>query len=100
MLDGLEEFSKFKHAVEQYLEVFDTAEKRLNGSLSYQASLMRKCWESRSYWYFSAVNTPKGLYSLFVQYIQRIFKPDRDHSTMFDELVSKFWDVNAGEVIE
>ena len=61
---------------------------------------MKNCWDTGSFWYFHAVNSPKGLYQLFNEHIQPLFHPAYSEMSLFDEVVALYWSISAAKVIE
>jgi hypothetical protein len=60
---------------------------------------MRKGWELGSYWYLSALDSPKGLYNLYLTHIRRRFAKPEDSNTEFDRSVSAYWSTGVAEFI-
>lgn len=60
---------------------------------------MRKGWQTGSFWYFQALNSPKGLFSLFHQHIHPIFVAAPHISSEFSRIVSNYWAANMEEVV-
>lgn len=50
----------------------------------YQAPIMRKCWETGSFWYFHAINSPKGMCRVFTEHIKRLFYPQHCEMRIFE----------------
>lgn len=95
-----EELERFDTACNEFMDIFEEEEKSfapVYGSAAYRASIMRTGWKSGSFWYFHALNSPKGLYNLFIQHIQPIFelKP----SAEFAQVVSAYWAPGARGVV-
>ena len=59
-----------------------------------------KSWEKGSFWYFQALNSPKGLYRIFNEHIQPRFCAEHSNMTLFDEIVAPYWSTDAARVIE
>lgn len=66
----------------------------------YQTPIMRRCWETGSFWYFQALHVPKGLYWAFNEHIQRMFCPEHCGTRSFDRIVAPYWCLGAADVIE
>lgn len=45
----------------------------MNVDVSYRTRIMRRGWTTGNFWYFYALDNPKGLYHIFLQHIQPIF---------------------------
>ena len=103
-VDGLTEeyLDAFKEAYGEFTKIFEEEEKSyppINGICSYRTALMRRGLEIGNFWYFKALESPKGLYNLFRQHIHPIFDPTRDISSDFSQTVSKYWAPYMEQVI-
>ena len=101
-VDGLtvQHLDVFKEAYAEFMNIFEEEEKSyplINGICSYRTTLMRRGLESGNFWYFQALESPKGLYNLFRQQIHPIFEPNRDISPDFSRTVSKYWAADMEE---
>lgn len=95
-----EELQKFDNAYQEFVDVFEQEEKLfpvVYSSAVYRTDIMRRAWNTGSFWYFHALKNPKGLFNLFVQHIQPIFEPRRD--IRFAQMVSAYWAPDARAVI-
>lgn len=90
----------FEKIMTEFIEAFDEQEKILEGPDAFQASVIRKCWERGSFWYFQAMHSPKGLLRVFNEHIQNRFCEERCTQRIFDRTVSPYWCTNAEEFIE
>ncbi|BCR96230.1 uncharacterized protein AKAW2_21169A [Aspergillus luchuensis] len=90
--EHLDAFSEI-HA--EFMEVFDKEEQNRSqaGKKSLGlASIMRRGWATGSFWYFHALETPKGLYNIFLDHIQpRYSKLDDAGMVEFERTVSPYW---------
>jgi hypothetical protein len=92
----------FREAYEEFVDVFEEEEKEfppINSLNSYRTALMRNGWKTGSFWYFHALESPKGLFNLFRQHIYPIFAPSSQIVSDFAAVVSDFWAPNVEEVI-
>ncbi|KAJ0419620.1 hypothetical protein BJY00DRAFT_302025 [Aspergillus carlsbadensis] len=65
------------------------------------ASIMRKGWEIGSFWYFHALETPKGLYNIFLDHIQPKFaKLDNAAIVEFERTISPYWAPDVHEFLD
>jgi hypothetical protein len=94
-----EPLETFHQLIKEYLTIFEQEERRMRGEL-YQTPIMRKSWEAGSFLYFHAVNSPKGLFRIFNEHIQRLFCPQHCETSTFDDVVAPYWRVGAGDIIE
>ncbi|KAL1971002.1 hypothetical protein VTN77DRAFT_2836 [Rasamsonia byssochlamydoides] len=65
--EPLETFGKI---VSEFINIFEEQEREMRGPKSYQAPIMRQCWDRGSFWYFQAVHSPEGLYRIFNEHTQ------------------------------
>ncbi|KAK1769787.1 hypothetical protein QBC33DRAFT_576366 [Phialemonium atrogriseum] len=86
--------------IDQYVDIYEGKETKRNGSLL-QAPIMRRAWDSGSYWFFHAVTVPKGMYNIFQMHIRPLFEGERGKENMpgFDKFWP-YWAPNAKEMIE
>lgn len=90
----------FGQIITEYFDAFEEEEKNVVVGDLYQTPIMRRCWELGSFWYFHAINSPKGLYQVFNEHIQRLFCPEHCDMAIFDEVVAPYWSVGAAGVIK
>ena len=95
-----EPLETFGQIVNEFLETFEQEEGELVGEALYQAPIIKNCWSTGSFWYFEALNTPKGLYRIFNEHIQRLFCFEHCNMRRFDEMVAPYWSIDSAEVIE
>lgn len=103
-LDDLtgEHLDAFKQAHGEFVDIFEEEEKLLppiNQSHSYRTNLMRGGWQIGNFWYFQALDSPKGLFNLFHQHIHPIFVSAHNVSSELSQAVSDYWAADAEEVI-
>ncbi|KKK16642.1 hypothetical protein ARAM_000507 [Aspergillus rambellii] len=88
----LDAFSEI-HA--EFMNVFEEEEQarsRVWGKTIGLTSIMRKGWEMGNFWYFHALETPKGLYNIFLEHIQpRFSKLDDAGMVEFERTISPYW---------
>lgn len=106
---GVDQLTKGEH-LEAYStihgEFVDAFEKEegllppLNGEASYRTRIMRRGWTVGNFWYFHALDSPKGLYNIFLKHIQPMFKElDDDGMTDFEKTLTPYWSVDASKTI-
>lgn len=104
-VDGLteEHHDAFREACAEFMDIFEEEEEKsyppIKSICSYRTTLMRKGLENGNFWYFQALESPKGLYNLFRQHIHPIFEPTRDINPDFSRTVSKYWAADMEDVI-
>lgn len=69
----------------------------MDGTL-YRTNIMRTGWKIGNFWYFQALDSPKGIYNLFLQHIQPRFAASHN-GTVFDRIVAPYWATDVDEVI-
>lgn len=98
-----QELDTFNKAHHEFMEIFEEEEKSYplrNGAAGLpRADTMREGWKTGSFWYFQALESPKGLYNIFRDHIQPIFAPSHDSDSHFPRIVSEYWAVDAKETI-
>jgi hypothetical protein len=104
-LEHGEHLETYSHLVSEYIDAFAAEERQLETSIqkrhsTNQSSIMKKCWETGSFWYFQALNTPKGLFRVFNEHIQRRFCAEHSEMRIFDQVVSPYWGIGTAEIIE
>lgn len=60
---------------------------------------MRSGWKTGNFWYFQALDSPKGLYNIFRDHIQPIFAPSHDGDSDFPRIVSEYWTAGVPDII-
>lgn len=93
----------FTEAEDEFLEIFEEEEKSfpLNGDYSYRTTLMRKGWTVGNFWYFHALESPKGLYNLFLDHIQpRYASSHREGSYLPSSRLRKHMRRNCVDVVK
>ncbi|EEP78370.1 predicted protein [Uncinocarpus reesii 1704] len=100
--DGLEEFSKTHN---EFLEIFEQEEKAIRKAESHRllfchslAGIIRNGLENGSFWFFYALENPKGLFSLFFYHLMPRYGDSTNPN--FYDVMSAYWDVNAANVVE
>ncbi|EKV19139.1 hypothetical protein PDIG_06360 [Penicillium digitatum PHI26] len=97
-----EHLEEFREAYEEFVGIFEEEEKLfppINNVYSYRTTLMRNGWQVGNFWYFHALDSPKGLFNLFRQHVYPIFAPSHQIASEFSRLVSDFWAPDVEEVI-
>lgn len=92
----------FGRANEEFVDIFEEEEKLfppINNDHSYRTNLMRHGWQVGKFWYFHALDSPKGLFNLFGQHIHPIFTASQQVGLEFSRVVSDFWAPNVEQVI-
>lgn len=92
----------FSEAYEEFVGVFEEEEKQfspINNDHSYRTNLMRNGWQIGNFWYFHALDSPKGLFNLFSQHIYPLFAPSSQSKDDFARVVSNFWAPDVGKVL-
>lgn len=81
----------------EFLEILISEEKRSNiSAMPSLSDVMKKTWESGTFWYSLALLSPTGLFSIFYKRIQPELAP---FSPEFYQIMSLYWTKNVGAVI-
>ncbi|TAQ85261.1 hypothetical protein B7494_g6423 [Chlorociboria aeruginascens] len=95
----LDDFTKMHH---EFMGIFEEEEKSfppIDGVASYRTDIMRKGLEIGRFWYFQALDSPKGLYNIFRHHIQPIYAPHDKVCLEFPRIVSQYWTADVKKVI-
>lgn len=95
-----EHLDTFQEFMTEFIDAFEKQEKSVQTSDVSQAEIMRKCWDRGSFWYSQAVNSPKGLFRVSNEHIQRMFCEEHCTQRVFDRTVSPYWSVGGEEFIQ
>ncbi|KAI1922967.1 hypothetical protein LOZ60_005452 [Ophidiomyces ophidiicola] len=95
-----EQLEEFTAVITEFMDIFEKQEKMFRGADATQAKIMKNCWENGSYWYFLAVHSPKGLWRVFRDHIQRRFCEEHLTEPLFDHIVAPYWAVGTQELIK
>lgn len=99
-----ESLVKFSKARDQFMEIFEEEEKRyppLFNSCAYRTNIMRKGWEVGNFWFFQALDSPRGLFNIFRDHIQSKFAVSQSADPSdFSRIVSEYWSVDTKDVME
>lgn len=99
-LDGLiADLGSFQIAYTEFVKAFEAEERSLGKVDIPYTRMMRKGWETGNYWYFSALDCPKGLSSLYYSHIRPRFEKLDDHTPVSDRTLSAYWTTDAAEFI-
>ncbi|KAJ5515609.1 hypothetical protein N7527_007169 [Penicillium freii] len=96
-----EHLETFSEAYEEFVGVFEEEKQfsPINNDHSYRTNLMRNGWQIGNFWYFHALDSPKGLFNLFSQHICPLFGPSSQSKDDFARVVSNFWAPDVGKVL-
>lgn len=95
----LDSFSKAHH---QFMEVFEEEEKTFapwTDASPSRTNIMRRGWKIGNFWYFQALDSPKGLYNVFRDHIQSKFAPSQNTDPDFPRIVSEYWASGVKDII-
>lgn len=83
----------------EYFDIYEAEEKVTNRILIH-GPVMRRVWETSSFWYFHAIRVPKGMYRVFNSNIQPLFNEEHCHESVFDRVFFWYWGIGAQDLIE
>ncbi|KAJ5566787.1 hypothetical protein N7535_006093 [Penicillium sp. DV-2018c] len=94
----------FSKEHDKLMEIFEQEERQfppLFSTCTFRTNIMSKGWKVGNFWFFHALDSPKGLYNLFRDHIQPIFAPSQsDQPLEFSRIVSEYWAVDTKDVME
>lgn len=82
----------------EFMEALEDEERRFVGQGSERmllSNILRRGWETGSFWYSLALDSPTGLFALFYDHIQPIFAKDHIENPNFFEIMECYWSRNA-----
>lgn len=98
-----EHLETFSTAHDKFLGIFEEEEKRyppLFNVSTYRTNIMRKGWKIGNFWYFQALDSPKGLFNIFRDHIQPRFSVSQStDESDFTRIVSEYWAVDTKDVM-
>ncbi|RAK75906.1 uncharacterized protein BO72DRAFT_478467 [Aspergillus fijiensis CBS 313.89] len=98
-----EHLNTFNEAHGKFVDIFQEEEKRyppLFNVSAYRTNTMRRGWGVGNFWYFHALDSPKGLFNIFRDHIQPRFSASQsDDPTGFSRIVSQYWSVDTKALI-
>ncbi|KAF4620088.1 hypothetical protein G7Y89_g14735 [Cudoniella acicularis] len=95
----LEEFDQVR---QKFMQIFEEEERSScsgNSVNTFRTDIMRKGWAKGNFWFFGALESPKGLYNIFRDHIQAIFAPPEDLFE-FRRIMSEYWAPDVKNIIE
>lgn len=101
-----EQLQAFDHTINEFMDIFEENEQKQEKKRTQtqdgkpQVQIMRECWKRRSFWYFQAVHSPKGLLRIFNEHIQSMYCEEHCTRRIFDEVVSPYWAADAEGIIQ
>ena len=100
-LEG-EDLTSYSDMHEEFMQAFEGEEKlqpvtSLGERDLLHTRTMRRVWETGAYFYFHALESPAGLFNLFIQHTWPKFPSSMAAKEGFDEAVSPFWSPDADD---
>jgi hypothetical protein len=95
----LEEFDQSRS---EFMTIFKEEGRRMCRmfeNATYRSNIMESGWRIGKFWYFCALNSPKGLFNVFRQHIQRIFAPMDMLTADFERSTSSYSASDAEAII-
>ena len=97
------------HLVDEHLETYTNLHAEFMDALELEESFLaqtkishhlRRGWALGNFWYFGALDCPKGLYSLFINHIQPMFVDlNTKDAANFERVVAPLWRTKAHDLI-
>ncbi|EEP78674.1 predicted protein [Uncinocarpus reesii 1704] len=95
--ERLDEYNKVH---KEFMSIFESEEKSLANGNTPITNIMWNGWKLGKFWYFSALNWPKGLCNLFFEKIQPKFAQHGDKAyDDFEEVVAPYWAADTDKLI-
>ena len=94
-----ESISELGNVFNEYFDAYEAEEMARNGAVLH-TPVMRRVWETGSFWYYQAVKVPKGMYNIFNRHVQPLFNKEHCSESVFDNVFYWYWGVGAQELIE
>ncbi|KAI9839089.1 MAG: hypothetical protein M1837_002228 [Sclerophora amabilis] len=98
-IDEAENLEEFTSVHDEFVNIFEKEEENFRPTMADQMSythIMKRGWKIGNFWYFHALDSPKGTFNLFLSHIQpRFGQPSLDD---FERVVAPYWSVDAAEV--
>ncbi|KAF1953794.1 hypothetical protein CC80DRAFT_450310, partial [Byssothecium circinans] len=96
-----EDLEEYCTELDEFMEIFEAEENRFADTGMSYANLLRNIWKNGKFWYFAALDCPRGLYVIFDDHIQTIFATlDLKAFDQFNRSVWPYWGRDAAEVIQ
>ncbi|PLB49352.1 hypothetical protein P170DRAFT_408496 [Aspergillus steynii IBT 23096] len=94
----------FRRAHDEFVDIFEQEEKlfppiTVNDVSFSRTDLMRRSSQVGAFWYFHALDSPKGLFNLFGQHVYPRFISSRGIPREFSEVASGLWAPDGEDVI-
>ncbi|KAG4433685.1 hypothetical protein IFR05_010824 [Cadophora sp. M221] len=87
----------------EFVDAFENQERmfpRGNGDELYRTRIMRRGWTTGNFWYFHALDNPKGLYNIFLQHIQPMFTVlDDTGMADIERTLAPYWSIDEHKII-
>ncbi|KAK4236864.1 hypothetical protein C8A03DRAFT_45194 [Achaetomium macrosporum] len=97
--DDAESVSELGALFDEYFDIYEAEEMARNSALLH-GPVMRRVWETGSFWYFQAVKVPKGMFRVFNANIQSLFNKKHCRGSVFDRVFFWYWGFGAQQLIE
>lgn len=101
-LEKGEDLEAYSHVHTEFMEAFEQEERahsKKNEDIRYRTTIMERGWKIGNFWYFQALDNPKGVCSIFLQHIQPLFEATHVNNPAFDRMVAPYWAPDADEII-
>jgi hypothetical protein len=102
-LEKGEHLETFSRIHSEFMDASEKEERLLAPADSTGLSLsqvMRTGWEVGNFWWFHALDNPKGLYNIFLQHIQPIFVELDDLGlAQFERTIAPYWSANSLKLV-
>ncbi|KAF2459375.1 hypothetical protein BDY21DRAFT_413954 [Lineolata rhizophorae] len=98
-----EYLTEFNELREEFMSAFESEERLLcpadEQALLHTSAMKRGC-ENGNFWYFSALESTRGLYNIFNQHMRPMFVSSNDtEAETFDRVLSNYWSPKAAKTV-
>lgn len=91
---------EYNEVREEFMEAFEHEEKLQRKKEGVpRARTMRRVWETGSFFYFNALDSPTGLFHLWGQHIQPKFTQLNSNNDEQNRVLAPYWSMDAENVV-
>ncbi|RMZ83727.1 hypothetical protein DV738_g954, partial [Chaetothyriales sp. CBS 135597] len=101
-VDGIDA-QEYEKLHQEFMNAFEEEERRFPGRCSEGpclSNILRRGWESGTFWYSLALDSPTGLFSIFYDHIQPIFSKEHLNDANFFGIMKCYWSMDANSFIQ
>lgn len=95
-----EDVEAYGPTLKKFIGTLDAEKADMEVSKIRLAKSIQSCWDSGAYWFFTALDIPECLYSVFMNHIQKPFITAEQRSKGLLQLISSLWIPDANRYIQ